>query len=423
MLLKDILKTTKDGDWGKDIPKPGFVPFRVIRGADFPEVRYGDVTSVPLCFLDKDTVYRRTLEPLDILIETAGGNRDRPTGRTLLITERILASLDRPATCASFCRFLRIDRNVVDPRYVFWYLQYLYSRGVMWNHQVQHTGVARFQYTKFAETTEIPLPARRKQESIADILCTMDDKIELNRRMNNTLETMARRLFKSWFVDFDPVHAKAALRREHPELSNAELSRRALPNIALEIAELFPDAFEDSTLGPIPKGWTATAWGEIATLEYGRSLSNYKGGDGKYRVFGTNGPIGWHSEPLWNGEGIIIGRKGAYRGVHFSPFPFFAIDTAFYLKPKTEIDFRWAYLELLAADINSMDSGSAIPSTSREDMYSIPVRFPTPPILRAFGEKIRSIDAAKISYHEESEHLADVRDKLLPKLLSGELAV
>src|SRR5690606_4000182 len=113
----------------------------------------------------------------------------------------------------------------------------------------------------------ILVPTILEQQRIADILGTLDDKIELNRRMNETLEAMARRLFKSWFVDFDPVHAKAALRREHPKLSNAELSRRALPKMAPEIAELFPDSFEDSTLGPIPKGWRAGTVADLASLD------------------------------------------------------------------------------------------------------------------------------------------------------------
>ena len=115
----------------------------------------------------------------------------------------------------------------------------------------------------FIHPLRIRVPAPNEQRRIANILGTLDDKIELNRRMNETLEAMARRLFKSWFIDFDPVHAKAALRREHPKLSNADLSRRALPNMAHEIAELFPDSFVDSTHGAIPKGWKAGAVGDI----------------------------------------------------------------------------------------------------------------------------------------------------------------
>lgn len=122
--------------------------------------------------------------------------------------------------------------------------------------------------------------------------------------------------------------------------------------------------------------WSETTWGEIATLEYGKAIRDYQNASGGVPVYGTNGPIGWHHTPLCNSDGVVIGRKGAYRGVHYSPKPFFVIDTAFYLKPKIELSARWAYYCLLTYDINGMDSGSAIPSTSRDEFYKLPVKVP-----------------------------------------------
>lgn len=126
--------------------------------------------------------------------------------------------------------------------------------------------------------------------------------------------------------------------------------------------------------------WRKCRWGDLVNLEYGKGLRGYEDSDGPYPVFGTNGPIGKHSVPLCNHPGVIIGRKGAYRGVHYSNRPFFVIDTAFYLEPKEDIDLKWAYYELLTNDINSMDSGSAIPSTSRDAFYSLPVTVPPPQV-------------------------------------------
>jgi type I restriction enzyme S subunit len=122
--------------------------------------------------------------------------------------------------------------------------------------------------------------------------------------------------------------------------------------------------------------WRKCKWGDIVILEYGKGIRNYENNDGPYLVYGTNGVIGKYSVPLCNHPGVIIGRKGAYRGVHYSSKPFYVIDTAFYLEPKEDIDLRWAYYELLMHDINSMDSGSAIPSTSRDAFYSLPVNVP-----------------------------------------------
>jgi type I restriction enzyme S subunit len=138
--------------------------------------------------------------------------------------------------------------------------------------------------------------------------------------------------------------------------------------------------------------WRDMTWGELATLEYGKSLREYVQTGGKYRVYGTNGPIGWYDTALYGKPGVIIGRKGAYRGVHYSPHPFFVIDTAFYLKPKVEIDPRWAYYQLLTQDINGMDSGSAIPSTTRPDFYALAVRVPPLPQQKAIAGMLGALD-------------------------------
>ena len=138
--------------------------------------------------------------------------------------------------------------------------------------------------------------------------------------------------------------------------------------------------------------WQEGRWGDLATLEYGRALRGYDTAGGPFRVFGTNGPIGWHDKALCPHPSIVIGRKGAYRGIHYSAEPFFVIDTAFYLKPKTKLDVRWAYYELLTRDINGMDSGSAIPSTNREDFYSLPVTVPPLSEQRAIAHILGTLD-------------------------------
>lgn len=138
--------------------------------------------------------------------------------------------------------------------------------------------------------------------------------------------------------------------------------------------------------------WSDCRWGDLATLEYGKGIRDYANARGEYPVYGTNGQIGWHYEALWHGPGVVIGRKGAYRGVHYSGRPFFVIDTAFYLKPKVDFDMRWAYYQLLTQDINGLDSGSAIPSTSRDDFYRLGVRVPPLPAQHRIAELLGRLD-------------------------------
>ena len=148
-----------------------------------------------------------------------------------------------------------------------------------------------------------------------------------------------------------------------------------------------PDEFKEHR-----REWTDAHWGDVAALEYGRALRGYRESRGPCRVYGTNGPIGWHSEPLCRHPTVIVGRKGAYRGVHYAPDPAYVIDTAFYLKPKRPMDVRWAYYALLTNDINGLDAGSAIPSTRREDFYSLPVRLPSPSEQNAIAGVLGALD-------------------------------
>lgn len=139
--------------------------------------------------------------------------------------------------------------------------------------------------------------------------------------------------------------------------------------------------------------WKKLSWGDVAILQYGKSLKDYKFSQGKIPVYGTNGPIGFTDKPLCIFPTVIVGRKGAFRGIHFSKKPFSVIDTAFYLKPKIkELDTTYAYYQLLTQDINGMDSGSAIPSTSREDFYNLKLHLPPIGIQRSIASILSSLD-------------------------------
>lgn len=408
-LLRDLLVTTKDGDWGQETPQPGHIPYHVIRGGDFPEVRIGDVSNVPLRYLDATATEKRTLIEDDIIIETAGGNRDRPTGRTLLVTAKILNHFTLPVTCASFARFLRVDRAKVDPRYVFWYLQYLHDRGDMWQHQVQHTGVARFQYTRFAETVEIPLPTREDQVAIARILGTLDDKIELNRRMNYTLEAITRAIFQSWFVDFDPVVAKAEGRKP--------------VGMSSETARLFPKEFEESPLGPIPKEWKALQLGDVLELKRGYDLPARDRRPGKVSIYSSSGPSAFHSVCMVKGPGVVTGRYGTIGEVFYAEEDFWPLNTTLYVRDFKGSPPRYIYYLLQNVNFQAYADKAAVPGINRNDVHREPVIHPPSEIRQRFEDVVSPFWQRHSAGCKEAKILTGLRDTLLPKLLSGELRV
>lgn len=138
--------------------------------------------------------------------------------------------------------------------------------------------------------------------------------------------------------------------------------------------------------------WRKSTWGDEVSLEYGKGLRDYNSGSGRCRVFGTNGPVGWTNEPLWNGPGVILGRKGAYRGVHYSADPFFVIDTAYYLVPKTQLDMRWLFYATIFHKLGEIDDGSPIPSTTRSAVYVRDLEVPPLAEQRAIAGVLGALD-------------------------------
>ncbi len=169
----------------------------------------------------------------------------------------------------------------------------------------------------------------------------------------------------------------------------------------------------NAVLAQQSSNWTDIKIGEILTLEYGKGLKQYQDNIGNYEVFGTNGKIGRTDTFLYDKPSLIIGRKGAYRGVHLAKNPFFVIDTAFYTKSKiNELDIIYLYYWFKCIDINSMDSGSAIPSTSRDEVYDLDVLLPPLPEQKAIAAVLSSLDDKIDLLHRQNKTLEAMAETL-----------
>lgn len=138
------------------------------------------------------------------------------------------------------------------------------------------------------------------------------------------------------------------------------------------------------------KSWRASTWGDEVSLEYGKALRGYETATGTVRVFGSNGAVGWTDKALASGPGVILGRKGAYRGVQYHKGDFFVIDTAYYVVPKTDLDMRWLYYAIQHHKLGEIDDGSPVPSTTRAAVYvrdlEVPPKGVQTEIARVLGE-------------------------------------
>jgi len=266
----------------------------------------------------------------------------------------------------------------------------------------------------------LPIPPLQEQKAIAAVLGALDDKIELNRRMNVTLEAMARALFKSWFVDFDPVRAKIAGKQPF--------------GMDTATTALFPSRLTSSPLGDIPEGWEVGRLSDILELLYGKALTKEDRQSGPYPVYGSGGVTGYNSSALVKGPGIIVGRKGTVGSLYWEDRNFFPIDTVFYVVPKQYFSLAYIFSQLECLGLENMNTDAAVPGLNRENAYRLDIVKPSQSILTAYTKPSQSILTAYTSTaseirgkiranNSEIEKLEKTRDYLLPKLISGDIRI
>lgn len=263
----------------------------------------------------------------------------------------------------------------------------------------------------------IAAPERPEQSAIADILSALDDKIELNRRMNETLEATAHAIFRDWFVDFGPVRRKMAGVTD-PVAIMGGLTLD--PTLAAELAGLFPAALSQDEL---PVGWEMAPLEETLILQRGFDLPKTTRTDGDYPVIAASGPSGTHNDFKVRGPGVCTGRSGVLGNVYFVNDDFWPLNTSLWIKSFTNSTPLYAYHILREIDLAGFNAGSAVPTLNRNHIHGLPITKPPMENIQAF-DQISILFYHKIQANDaEIRTLAETRDYLLPRLMSGEVRV
>jgi type I restriction enzyme S subunit len=264
----------------------------------------------------------------------------------------------------------------------------------------------------------IPLltPPLAEQRAIAHILGTLDDKIELNRKMSETLEAMARALFKSWFVDFDPVRAKMEGRD---------------PGMPKEIADLFPSRMVESELGEIPEGWEVAAIGEhMANFDSRRvpvSGAERAKRSGPYPYHGAAGVMDHVDEYLFDGIHLLVGEDGSVvqnTGMAVTQYVWGKIwvnNHAHVLQGAGAVSTEQLYLYFHFEPVAPYVTGAVQPKLSQGRMNVMPFVYGGDAVCRAFGRTVKPWFERLRAAADEVRTLSELRNALLPKLISGEL--
>lgn len=252
-----------------------------------------------------------------------------------------------------------------------------------------HTGSAIPHISqKQIEDYKILLPNLETQRRIASILSSLDRKIELNNKINADLEEMAQAIFKNWFVDFEP----------------------------------FKDGkFVDSELGMIPEGWKVGCLGDLITIKYGKD--HKKLDDGTFPVYGSGGFMRFVNSWLYNGESVLIPRKGTLDNIMYVCEKFWTVDTMFFSVPKMDYVMKYVYNYIKRFDFSKMNEGTSVPSNTAARLNKMPILIPTHEILEMYDETLCPVYNKRKMKDKESRTLSLLRDTLLPRLMSGELEI
>jgi len=315
---------------------------------------------------------------------------------------------------------LTCDTSKVDPRFLYYFFRSSGGRNALLAHAstVGTPGIG--QPLASLRGVRVPVPPLDEQRKVSAILGTLDDKIELNRRMSETLEAMARALFKSWFVDFDPVRAKA------------EGRDTGLPK---EVADLFPDSFEDSELGEIPKGWGVGVLGDVA--EHPRrsvkpdeldpetpyiALEHMPRRATTLGQWGCAEGVESNKHAFEQGE-ILFGKLRPYfHKVGVAPVSGICSTDIVVLRP-IDPEMHGFVLGVVTSDefvdiTSAGATGTRMPRTNWDQMKDYPVVVPSPAVAYAFDRIVGLGIRRAIAGTHESLALAQLRDTLLPELIT-----
>lgn len=401
-----------------------------------PSIRTTNIKNGRLDLENANRVSEETYKKWTVRLEPKPGDlilaREAPVGEVGIIPPGQRVCLGQRTV------LIRTNKHKLHSRY----LLYLLLTPKMRHEMVSHSEGSTVSHINMSDirNLKIPhLPPLPEQKAIAHILGTLDDKIELNREMNQTLEAMARAIFKSWFVDFDPVRAK--------------MEGRQPAGMDAATAELFPDEFEESALGMIPRGWRVVQIGDIAARvamgPFGSRITtdnfvnsgvpvirgnNLVDGFNENRfVYLTNEKANELRSANAFSEDIVFTHRGTLGQVGFIPksadHPRYIVSQSQMLLSvdKSQVSPKFIYRffrfpfgqQALLANTNT----TGVPSIARPSTSLKAIQLVIPPkfLSDRFDEVANPIDSKQELNNLESHTLASIRDTLLPKLLSGEI--
>lgn len=374
--LRSISKSIQTGPFGSQLHQsdysnhgtPVIMPKDLVGG----HISVASIARVEKSHVDR--LSRHKVEIGDILYSRRGD-----VGRCAFTTEK-----EKDWLCGTGCLRVTIDTEKANPKFVFYQLQKPDTVGWVEKHAVGATMLNL--NTSILSSVPVEIPNIETQNRIVDVLSPYDSLIENNQKQIKLLEEAAQRLYKEWFVNLR-----------------------------------FPGYETTPVVDGVPEGWKKVAVTDLLEVKYGKDHKKLE--DGIIPVYGSGGIMRKVKPVLHSGESVLIPRKGSLNNILYVSGDFWTIDTMFYTIPKTGKIVRYTYLFLKTLDMYSFNIGAAVPSMTVNILDGISLLLPNQTCLDMFDEAIRiifdKIEKAKM----QTEFATQARDRMLPKLMSGELEV
>ena len=422
MKLADIIETFISGDWGEetvaeDTPNSVFC----IRGADIVPITNHCFNGIPQRFVCDKTIENKTLKAGDLIIEKSGGSPTQSTGRIVYVSEDMIKAKGN-VVCSNFCTAFRVKAGW-NPLYVYYFWQNVYNHGAFFNFEGKTSGIKNLQLDNALSAIDIEYLPLEKQNQIVASLASIDEKIKVNRQINDNLEAMAKQLYDYWFVQFDFPNEEGK-----PYKSSGEAM-----------------VYNERLKREIPIGWTCCSIKEMCDInkktinkdehkqiEYLDTGSITQGHISNTEIYSVDMAPSRAQRKVEDLSILYssVRPRLLHYGILSTPKENFIVSTGFVtLDAKYKKMALMVYYYLTSNTITEhlasiADTAvSSYPSISPDDIAYLDIVIPSNDIIQKYNDIVEPMFRKMSTLRKEIDSLTKRRDELLPLLMNGQASV
>ena len=393
LTLKEAELEFIDGDRGVNYPKKSeLLPEGDCVFLNTGNVRQNsfDFSNLDFITKEKDNLLRNgKLQRDDIVLTTRG-----TVGNVALYSQEVPFSNIR---INSGMVIIRVNKNFWHPYFI-----YLFFQSHLFKKQISRliSGSAQPQLPiSILETVNIPQLTLDEQKEIIFNIKSIDQKIEINNQINQELEAMAKTLYDYWFVQFD-----------FPDQNGNPYKSSGGKMV-----------YNDQLKREIPEGWGVKNLSNFITIKNGKDHKDLS--DGNYPVYGSGGLMRKVEDYIFEGESVLIPRKGTLNNIMYVDEKFWTVDTMFYTDMKIDYAALYTYFSIKDIDFTKLNTGTGVPSMTASILYQLQILNPNADILKNFDELVRTTYRMIFDNRKQNQELTQLRDWLLPMLMNGQVKV